>query len=99
MAAPRYGLGAHQRNALLLCQSDKACQILRKFPGLHVVGVTAKRFVSPTAIRRLSTGAAEASQTCNMRIANSGRFKRIRKGIAVKLWVVARARYGTHVNE
>src|SRR5450759_2088645 len=40
-----------------------------------------------------------ASQTGNIRIADPERFKRIRKGVAVELRIVARARHGTHVNE
>ncbi len=99
MATPRYGLGAHQRDALLLCLFDKACQIFCKFGGLHVVGETAKRFVSPTPIRRLSASSAEASQTNGVHIADSGRLKRTRKCVSVKLWVVTRARHGTHINE
>ena len=78
MAAPRRGLGANQCDTLLLCQFDQSRQIFCKFPGLHVVYVTAKRIVSPTPIGR---------------IVDANGFRRHGKSVAVKLRVVARARY------
>ena len=42
MTAPRHGLGAHQRYSLPLCHFHEGRQVLRKFRGLHVVGVTAE---------------------------------------------------------
>jgi len=99
MAAPRHGLGAHQYDALPLYPIDKVRQTCREFRGLHVVGKTAKRLVSPTPIRRIRARAPEAAQTYSVRIADAGGLKRHTKRVAVKLRIVARARYGTHVNK
>lgn len=99
MTAPRHGLGAHDHQPLLFCQFYKGLQVPRKLCGLRVVGVAAESSVSPAPIRRLRTCAAEASEARDVRTVDTSDFKRSWKGIAVKLRVVAGARYGTHVNE
>src|SRR2546427_365887 len=99
MAAPRYGLGAHQCDSLSRSLFDEAGQIVGKFWGPHVVGVTAEGSVSPSRIQGNRMRAAESSQAGNVFIADAIGRERDRQGIAVELRVVARSRHRTHVNE
>src|SRR6266581_1985860 len=99
MAAPRYGLCAHQHDSLPRCLTDEAGQIVGKFAGLYVVGETAEGHVSPSRIQGPRMRAAESPQAGKVLITDAMGGERGRQGIAVELRVVARAWYGTHVHE
>src|ERR1043166_143252 len=99
MAAPRYGLGAHQDEALASGPGDEVCETVREFRGLHVVGVTAEGHVAPSRIRGPRVWAPESSQAGNVFIPDAGGRERGRQSIAVDRRVVPRAWHGAHVNK
>src|SRR5438552_697428 len=94
MAAPRYGLGAHQHDSLPHCLFDEAGQIVGKSGGLHVVGEAAEGHVAPSRIQGPRMRAAESSQAGNVLITDAMDGEGGRQGIAVELRVVARPWHG-----
>src|SRR2546427_12771779 len=98
MAAPRYGLGAHQHDSLARGPCDEVCEVFREFRGLHVVAITAEGHVAPSRIQGPRMRATESSQAGNVFIADAIGRECGREGIAVELRVVARPWHGTHVN-
>src|SRR5258708_4899013 len=57
MAAPRNGLGTHDRSRLLLSQFEEPLQSRREGRRLHVVGKSAERSIAPAGIDRIVAGA------------------------------------------
>ena len=62
MAAPRDGLGAHDRHAPLLAQSVQRLDALRKARRGHIIRISAKAGISPSVVRRVRFGVPQTTQ-------------------------------------
>ena len=99
MAPPGHRLGAHQAYLLLPGHVNQHLQILLELGCLHIVGKSPKGRVTPGLIRRIVASMTQASQACDMLIADASGMQGIRQGFLVELSVVPRPWYRPHIHE
>src|SRR5262249_51881078 len=91
VASPWHRLGAHDRYPLLSAEVDERAEPAFERVGLHVVGVAAEAFVSPTGIGRVLARAPQPAQDGHRQIFDASLAERGAEGIGVELWVMAGA--------
>jgi len=92
VAAPRYGLGAHERGRARFGPFDRARKSLFEGGRLHVVSKAAKAWVAPAEIDRIGSCMTQPAQLFQVDITNVRGAKRRRECQGVKLRVVSRSR-------
>src|ERR1700680_4238118 len=91
MTAPRHRFRTHDRGAFSARQFHQLSQAGAKFFGGHIVGVTAKRSVSPNDIARVRARLAHAAKTGKMRVGKPLCAEGFEYRVAIKLLYARRA--------
>ena len=99
VAAPGYGLRAHERQLLVRRGSHDLLEAGGESGALHVVGVAAKREIAPAGVRGIRSRFTQPAERRHVRIADTRRLQRVGQRVAVELRVVTRARHGAHVDQ
>src|SRR5581483_8647742 len=80
-------------------QYDQLLDGVRELPGLHVIGVAAKRIVLPRGVNRVLPRMPQAAERGHVAIANSVFRQRARQLFAIELRISPRARNGANIHQ
>lgn len=70
-----------------------------EFRALHVIGIAAKRRVTPASIDRILPGAAQPAEPRQVRIFDAGGSQNIRERFLIELGILPGTRHGTHIKD
>ena len=99
VAAPRYGLGAHNGNNLLPGSFDKTIYRFGEFARLHIIGVIAKRCILPAQVDRIINFWPETAQAFYVGVGNAANRQTFLQCGLLVLRVMPRTRHGAHVDK
>jgi hypothetical protein len=83
----------------LLRQVDALRQAVFELRGLHVIGIATKAGIAPPGVRGVGPRTAQAAQPGHVSIVNLPAVQSRRQLVAIELRIVARAWYGSHVDQ
>ena len=89
VAAPGYSFCAHQCAPFLPSQLDQPLQPRVEFRGLHVVGESTKRTITPPHVCRIASRVAQAPELSQVHVADPRGPQLCAQGLLVELWVVS----------
>ena len=89
MATPRHRFCAHQCAPFLPSQLDQPLQPCVEFRGLHVVGKSTKRAITPPHVLRVASRMAQASELSQVHVADPRGAQLSAQGLLVELRIVS----------
>jgi hypothetical protein len=93
MTTPPHGFCAHDRSGSSAgSKTEKALNTFAELFCLHVIGVTAERFIAPSCIGGILPWFSSATKLGKMFVENSGFAQRARKHLSVELRITPRSR-------
>jgi len=97
MTTPRHCFCTHDCDPLFVRERKQLIEAFRELRRLHVIRITPKGSVAPTCIWRIRFRMAQASESGQVLISYSGPTQGCRERSLIKLRVMARLRYGSHI--
>lgn len=99
VASPRNGFRAHQCDAILVRELNKAIESLFEFRGLHVVGKAAEGCILPCRVNRISLWPPQSAESSQVKVSDTGRLERRRQCLTIELRIVPRAGHSPDVHD
>src|SRR5690348_13196835 len=99
MTAPPHSFGAHDRSAFVPRQFQQRFHSRAKPRRLHVIRVTAKRFVAPDRVARIRTRMPASAEFRKRNIFDAGIHQRRAQRLRIELRMLARSGVTAHVRE
>ena len=99
MAAPPNRLGTHDRGTSFTGEREERVDAFAELRGLHIVGIPAKRKVTPGGVVRIGANLSAAAELFDRPVFDAGRGERCCQRFGVELRKFSRTRMAADVRE